>query len=141
MFVLHFRRKRPMQRCNSVEFHFHKTNSMNPPSSDARAVRGRSCPALAVDLASRRTLLAGLVGLLLMLPGRGFALDPAKDRKQYNCRTWNRLAGLPATSINAITQTRDGYLWFGTAAGLLRFDGTEFKALDLHSVADCAPAT
>ena len=109
---------------------------MNPPSSDARAVRGRSCPALAVDLASRRTLLAGLVGLLLMLPGRGFALDPAKDRKQYNCRTWNRLAGLPATSINAITQTRDGYLWFGTAAGLLRFDGTEFKALDLHSVAE-----
>ena len=72
----------------------------------------------------------------LVLANRGFALDPAKDLKQYNCRTWNRRVGLPATSINAITQTRDGYMWFGTVAGLLRFDGTEFKLIDLHSVAE-----
>jgi PAS domain S-box-containing protein len=83
----------------------------------------------------RRALLAGLLLLPLVLADRGFALDPTKDLKQYNCRTWNRRAGLPATSINAIAQTRDGYLWFGTSAGLLRFDGTEFKVLDLHAVA------
>ena len=80
-------------------------------------------------------LLTGLLLLPLVLADRGYALDPAKDLKQYNLRTWNRRAGLPATSINAIAQTKDGYLWFGTSAGLLRFDGTEFKALDLHSVA------
>src|ERR1035437_9612735 len=85
---------------------------------------------------SRRGLLAGVLLLPLVLVDRGFALDPAKDLKQYNCRTWNRQNGLPATSINAIAQTKDGYLWFGTAAGLLRFDGTEFKVLSLHSVAE-----
>jgi len=83
----------------------------------------------------RRGLLAGVLLLPLVLADCGFALDPAKDLKQYNCRTWNRRAGLPATSINAIAQTKDGYLWFGTSAGLLRFDGTEFKVLDLHSIA------
>ena len=83
----------------------------------------------------RHGLLAGVLLLPLVLADRGFALDPAKDLKQYNCRTWSRQNGLPATSINAIAQTRDGYLWFGTSAGLLRFDGTEFKLFDLHSVA------
>jgi len=75
-------------------------------------------------------------GLLLSLvrADRGFALDPARNLTQYNCQTWTRHNGLPASSVNAIVQTRDGYLWFGTAAGLLRFDGTEFKLIDLHSV-------
>ena len=83
----------------------------------------------------RRGLLLGALGLQLLLAGRGFALDPAKDLLAYNCQTWNRQNGLPANGVNAIAQTTDGYLWFGTAAGLLRFDGTEFKLLDLHSVA------
>ncbi len=82
----------------------------------------------------RRGLLAALA-LQFFLAGRGFALDPARDILQYNCQTWSRQNGLPASSINAIAQTGDGYLWFGTAAGLLRFDGIEFKPLDLHSVA------
>src|SRR5450755_2268492 len=82
-----------------------------------------------------RHLWAGALCVFILSSTRGFALDPAKDILQYNCRTWNRRAGLPATSINAIAQTKDGYLWFGTAAGLLCFDGIEFKVLDLHSVA------
>ncbi len=32
------------------------------------------------------------------------------------------MSGLP----NAITQTRDGYIWIGTEAGLVRFDGVRF---------------
>src|ERR1019366_2642949 len=82
----------------------------------------------------RRALLAGLLLLPLVLADRGFALDPVKDLKQYNCQTWNRQNGLPANGITAITQTRDGYLWLGTSAGLVRFDGTDFKLLDLSSV-------
>ena len=39
-----------------------------------------------------------------------------------------------ANGITAITQTRDGYLWLGTPAGLVRFDGIEFKLLDLSGV-------
>ena len=60
-----------------------------------------------------------------------WALDPAESVFQYNCRTWNRQNGLPATSINAITQTRDGYLWMGMQMGLVRFDGIDFTFFDL----------
>jgi diguanylate cyclase (GGDEF)-like protein len=31
--------------------------------------------------------------------------------------------GLPESSVGAIAQTRDGYLWFGTEEGLARYDG------------------
>jgi len=34
--------------------------------------------------------------------------------------------GLPQNSVNAITQTEDGFLWFGTFNGLVRFDGLRF---------------
>src|ERR1039458_4085594 len=84
----------------------------------------------------RRGLLAGAVSLHLLLAGRGLALDPAKDVLQYNFQTWSRQNGLRVSGINAIAQTKDGYLWFGTSAGLVRFDGIEFKLLDFHSVAN-----
>ncbi|MDB5281113.1 MAG: hypothetical protein JWO06_188 [Bacteroidota bacterium] len=35
--------------------------------------------------------------------------------------------GLPASTVYAITQDLDGFIWFGTEAGLVRFDGAEFK--------------
>lgn len=34
--------------------------------------------------------------------------------------------GLPNSSVTAIAQTRDGYLWVGTYNGLARFDGERF---------------
>jgi len=37
--------------------------------------------------------------------------------------------GLPQNKINALAQTRDGYLWVGTLKGLARFDGVRFKFL------------
>ena len=36
----------------------------------------------------------------------------------------------PHTSIIAVTQSRDGYLWLGTFDGLARFDGEQFKNFD-----------
>ena len=82
----------------------------------------------------QRLLLAGAVSLGMIAPGGAWALDPARDLLQYNCQTWGRPNGLPVNGINAITQTKDGYLWLGTAIGLVRFDGTEFKLLDLGRV-------
>jgi signal transduction histidine kinase/ligand-binding sensor domain-containing protein len=38
--------------------------------------------------------------------------------------------GLPHNAVTAITQTRDGYLWFGTYDGLARFDGASFTVFD-----------
>jgi ligand-binding sensor domain-containing protein/signal transduction histidine kinase len=81
----------------------------------------------------RRALLAVMVVLSFLLPGRGFALDPAKSVFQYNCQNWARQNGLSASKISAITQSKDGYIWLGTQNGLVRFDGLEFKpvAIDL----------
>jgi hypothetical protein len=39
---------------------------------------------------------------------------------------WTEREGLPQGSVEAITQTRDGYLWVGTRDGLARFDGVAF---------------
>jgi signal transduction histidine kinase/ligand-binding sensor domain-containing protein len=35
--------------------------------------------------------------------------------------------GLPHLSVTALAQTKDGYIWVGTLAGLARFDGVRFK--------------
>src|SRR5271166_2102410 len=37
---------------------------------------------------------------------------------------------LPQSSVIAMTQTRDGYLWLGTRNGLARFDGVHFTVFD-----------
>lgn len=53
------------------------------------------------------------------LPGSGYLL-----------RTWSTADGLPDNSATAITQTRAGYLWFGTFRGLVRYNGDRFTVFD-----------
>ncbi len=45
---------------------------------------------------------------------------------QYRFDTWTTDNGLPQNGIRNITQTPDGYLWFTTFDGLVRFDGLKF---------------
>ena len=71
----------------------------------------------------------GVPFLIAALPV--LALNPDKSLLQYNCRAWTRQNGLPANGVKAIAQTRDGYLWLGTAQGLVRFDGVEFKLAEM----------
>src|SRR5271170_5049681 len=40
--------------------------------------------------------------------------------------SWTIRDGIPS-SIEAIEQTKDGYLWLGTDVGLFRFDGKSFE--------------
>lgn len=42
---------------------------------------------------------------------------------------WRTEQGLPHNTVNAILQSRDGYLWVGTAGGLVRFDGLNFTLI------------
>jgi signal transduction histidine kinase/ligand-binding sensor domain-containing protein len=49
---------------------------------------------------------------------------------QYRFDRWTTENGLPQNSVNAIVQTRDGYLWLGTFGGLVRFDGARFSIFD-----------
>lgn len=68
---------------------------------------------------------------MILLPEFAAALDPAKNLSQFYCQNSTRQGGLPANGINAITQTKNGYLWLGTQKGLVRFDGNEFKLFPL----------
>ena len=55
-------------------------------------------------------------------------LDPQKPITQYVHDVWQIDQGLPQNSVMAMAQTRDGYFWVGTEAGVARFDGVAFTA-------------
>jgi len=46
---------------------------------------------------------------------------------------WNTEDGLPQSSVIALTQTHDGYLWLGTLNGLARFDGKTFTRFNVNN--------
>ena len=50
----------------------------------------------------------------------------APNRDEWLIHTWCVDEGLPDSSATAMAQTPDGYLWFGTFGGLVRFDGAAF---------------
>jgi len=56
----------------------------------------------------------------------GHAMDPSRAMSQYIRDYWGPEQGFPRGPVYAITQTPDGYLWIGTQAGLVRFDGWSF---------------
>ena len=76
-------------------------------------------PALTGESAA--ALLAALAPLLLAVAGPANAAEPGWAVKQ-----WTTAHGLPQSSVTALAQTPDGFLWVGTSDGLVRFDGTRF---------------
>ena len=50
----------------------------------------------------------------------------AMDSRSFRQTIWTTEQGLPDNTIKALLQTRDGYLWIGTAGGLVRYDGLRF---------------
>jgi ligand-binding sensor domain-containing protein/signal transduction histidine kinase/CheY-like chemotaxis protein len=71
-----------------------------------------------------------LIPLLLSLIGSARCLDPHKSISEYVHNVWRSEDGLPQNSIQALLQTRDGYMWIGTQEGLVRFNGVEFKVFN-----------
>lgn len=58
------------------------------------------------------------------------ALCPVTRATDFLIDVWDTEKGLPNSSVTAITQTPDGYLWVGTYNGLARFDGVHFEIFD-----------
>ena len=58
-----------------------------------------------------------------------YAIDPNRAISQYVREHWGIAEGFPRAPVYAITQTSDGYLWIGTEAGLVRFDGRNFRTV------------
>lgn len=68
---------------------------------------------------TKKALLKALISLVsAVLP---FAADAQK------ARLYDSQNGLPNSSINRISQDRDGFIWICTQNGLVRFDGKEFS--------------
>ena len=82
----------------------------------------------------RQTLPLFSRGLIVFLPllfaVRAEALDPNKGLNEFGHQSWLTENGLPQNTVQAITQTRDGYLWIATQEGLARFNGTGFFVFD-----------
>ena len=57
--------------------------------------------------------------------GQALALDPSRLMTQYVRDSWED--ELPQASVHAVLHSREGYLWLGTYAGLVRYDGRNFQ--------------
>jgi ligand-binding sensor domain-containing protein len=74
---------------------------------------------------SRLIFAVAAMGLLLHAVPEAVAA-PA----DYLVDVWDTENGLPGSTVTAIAQTPDGYLWIGTYDGLARFDGVRFVTFD-----------
>src|SRR5215469_3673155 len=76
-----------------------------------------------------------LIGAALFLLGTACLLSGAENLTlpEFQLRSWDSEAGLPAARIQALAQTDDGYLWVGTSRGLVRFDGARFVVLNTNN--------
>jgi ligand-binding sensor domain-containing protein/signal transduction histidine kinase len=68
--------------------------------------------------------------ILFTLP-LGLFLISTSAQAQYSIEVRTVDHGLPQNSVNAILQTRDGYLWLATNGGLARYDGVSFKTFEV----------
>jgi ligand-binding sensor domain-containing protein/signal transduction histidine kinase len=66
------------------------------------------------------------------LPTVAWGAAPLPLPQDLTIRVWNKQQGLPDDSVTSVLQTRDGYLWVGTSAGLARFDGVRFVSMAPH---------
>ncbi len=73
-----------------------------------------------------------LGAFLALIATSGMALDPKSPTSDYMRTDFTVEDGLPSNVINAIVQTRNGFLWVGTDAGLVRFDGRRFVTVELR---------
>src|SRR5260370_22780663 len=72
--------------------------------------------------------MAGVVALYLAVSAS--ALDPNRTVSQYIRSSWGAEKSFASSSVTAIAQTTDGYLWIGTDKGLIRFDGLNFRQFE-----------
>jgi signal transduction histidine kinase/ligand-binding sensor domain-containing protein len=74
-----------------------------------------------------------VTALLVVFAAAARALVPGTPLGSMNRQSWTMENGLPQNTIQAMAQTADGYLWLGTEAGLVRFDGIQFALFDRAS--------
>jgi ligand-binding sensor domain-containing protein len=71
--------------------------------------------------------------LTLAVPSLSIAIEPRAELSSYGLDLWDESNGLFQSPITAIVQTKDGYIWFSTQRGIVRFDGVKFLHLNNQS--------
>ncbi len=62
---------------------------------------------------------------------RALAVDPTGNSEGYKAVLYDNTNGLPTSEANAIAETSDGFIWIGSYAGLIRYDGNTFERLEI----------
>jgi len=102
----------------------------NPIAQGPACRRGCTAVGLARATAS---FSCCLVVILLACVEWAPALEPTTPLANYVRQTWVMENGLPQNTVQALAQTRDGFVWLGTEVGLVRFDGNAFVVFDQNS--------
>ena len=77
-------------------------------------------------------LLSCAVLCVAAAAGAAEATNTSQASPEWVVRSWQTENGLPQNTVNAILQTRDGFLWVATSGGLARFDGARFRIFGLQ---------
>ena len=75
-------------------------------------------------LQTLRTRTLEVVVVALLVPAAH--ARASDDAATWYSRVYRTSAGLPSPVVYAIQEDARGYVWLGTALGLVRFDGAEF---------------
>lgn len=67
---------------------------------------------------------------MFLLAHISLALEPATPLSRLSRQAWTIENGLPQNTVPFLLQSRNGFLWIGTEAGLARFDGYAFQTFD-----------
>jgi signal transduction histidine kinase/ligand-binding sensor domain-containing protein len=71
--------------------------------------------------------------MLFCFAAIGRSLEPSTPLASYGRQAWGMENGLPQNTVQALVQTKDGFVWLGTEVGLARFDGNSFQVFDKNS--------
>ncbi|MBT6144255.1 MAG: hypothetical protein HOH74_02425, partial [Gemmatimonadetes bacterium] len=102
-------------------------DSTNAVSADLRADSVEVEIRTSRSLEQSQTLGSGVT----VNAGPGTAVEASFGIQKGLWRTYGLPDGLASTSIDAIYQDRNGYLWFGTQGGVSRYDGTHFTTFTI----------
>ena len=64
------------------------------------------------------------------VPNLPLSVDPTGRTEGFSAILYNNPNGLPTSEANAITETVEGFIWIGSYAGLIRYDGNNFERFD-----------
>ncbi len=58
------------------------------------------------------------------------SVDPTGKSEGFAAVIYDNPNGLPTSEANAIAETEEGFIWIGSYAGLIRYDGNTFERMD-----------